>query len=130
MQKMYKQVYLRSLSLNSSKSYGSNDILNGAASGKVVTGLIETLEYCNCLALTETLSDLISDITCLKVGEYEYVCVACNLAAGSLGLTDLGDKSRIELHLAVKAEIRCQLMCDIYCLLYLGYKLVLSASLS
>ena len=57
----------RSLSLNCRKSYRRNDIIYRAASGEVVTGLIKTLENCDRFALTQTLSDLVTDITCIKI---------------------------------------------------------------
>ena len=53
-------------------------ILYRASAREVVYRTCDTLEYgTDSLGMTKTLNELVTDVSCTEVGEYEYVGFAC-----------------------------------------------------
>ena len=69
-------------------SYNTNDIVSGASTGQVIYRFCDTLSdrsvsFCFC----KTLSQLVSDISCIKVWEDKNVSLTCNRASRSFRST-------------------------------------------
>ena len=95
------------LCLNCRDGNNTNDILGDAASGEVVDRSCDTLRNrAVSLCLGKTLNELVADVTCVKIREYKYVSLACNVAARSLRSTYGRNHSGVCLKLAVQKDVR------------------------
>ena len=102
-----EKLFVFSLALYSCDSNNTNDIVCRASSGQVVNRFCDTL--CNrsvCFCFTKTLSKFVSDVSCIKVREYQNVCFTCNFAARSFGCTNARYDCCVKLEFTIKFEFR------------------------
>ena len=79
--------------------------------------------------MSQSLNELVADVTSLEGREYENVCLTGNLAARSLELCYRRNECGIELKLTVECDLRMLLVCDLDSLCYLGNVVVLCRAL-
>ena len=66
-----------------------HDIFNAATAGQIKRGLLETLnDGSDSFRSAEALGNLVRDVSCVEVGEYEDIGLAGNRAARRFALTD------------------------------------------
>ena len=74
------------------------DIVSRAASGQVVHRLCNTLaHWAVSFCLAQSLHQLVADVACIQIWEYQYVGMSCNLAVRSLGGADLRNDRSVKL---------------------------------
>ena len=107
-----------------------DNIVNGAAAGKVVNRFSHALEHwADGDSIAKVLNSFITCITGLQVGEDEYIGMAGNRAARSFKFANAGNYCGIKLQLAIEQEFRITLMGNFYCAAYFICQLMLGAAL-
>ncbi len=105
---------LDKLSLNSGEGYHTDDILPGTSAGQIVYRLCDTLEHrAVSFCAAQSLYQLVTDVSCIQIGEDKYVCPAGNRTSGSLGLCHAGNQSCIQLELSVQCQMRILFLCNL-----------------
>ena len=76
----FKAVLFCIHSLASCDRYHLVDVIYRAAAAEVVYRTGDTLEdRTDCICTTESLNELVSDVTYLEAWEYKYICMTCDL---------------------------------------------------